>query len=34
MINVGMDVWDYRPVPEDVLADLIAAGPASSVSAC
>lgn len=27
MINVGVDVWDYRPVNIEVLASLIAAGP-------
>lgn len=27
-INVGVDVWDYRPVHADRLAELIAAGPA------
>lgn len=26
MINVGVDVWDYRPVPEHVLGDLVIAG--------
>ncbi len=25
MINVGVDVWDYRPVPEHVLGDLVTA---------
>jgi calcineurin-like phosphoesterase family protein len=25
MINVGVDVWDYRPLSEDALAELIAA---------
>lgn len=28
MINVGVDVWDYRPVPEAEIAVLIDAGPA------
>ena len=23
MVNVGVDVWDYRPVPEHVLGDLV-----------
>lgn len=27
MINVGCDVWDYRPVAEAALAALIDAGP-------
>jgi len=27
MINVGVDVWDYTPVPEHVIADLIKSGP-------
>ena len=27
MINVGVDAWDLRPVGEDVIAALIAAGP-------
>jgi calcineurin-like phosphoesterase family protein len=26
MINVGVDVWDYRPVSEATLADLIRVG--------
>ena len=28
MINVGVDAWDHRPVPEDAVAALIAGGPA------
>ncbi len=27
-INVGVDAWDFAPVPEDSIADLIARGPA------
>lgn len=27
MINVGVDVWDYRPVNEETIAGLISAGP-------
>lgn len=27
MVNVGVDVWDYRPVAEGTLAEQIAAGP-------
>jgi calcineurin-like phosphoesterase family protein len=27
MINVGVDAWDYRPVSEEVLGRLMAAGP-------
>ncbi len=30
MINVGVDVWDYRPVSADILCQLIAAGPAET----
>jgi calcineurin-like phosphoesterase family protein len=28
MINVGVDAWNFTPVPEAELAALIAAGPA------
>ena len=28
MINVGVDVWGYRPVSERAIAELISAGPA------
>ncbi|MGH9119071.1 MAG: hypothetical protein ACRD0A_14670 [Acidimicrobiales bacterium] len=27
MINVGVDAWDYRPVAEEQIASVIAAGP-------
>jgi calcineurin-like phosphoesterase family protein len=27
MINVGVDAWDHRPVPEATIVELIAAGP-------
>jgi calcineurin-like phosphoesterase family protein len=27
-INVGVDAWAGRPVPEETLVELIAAGPA------
>jgi calcineurin-like phosphoesterase family protein len=28
MINVGVDAWEFRPVSEATLADLISKGPA------
>jgi calcineurin-like phosphoesterase family protein len=30
MVNVGVDVWDYRPVAEHELADLVASGSSQS----
>ena len=33
MINVGVDVWDFRPVPADTIEAMIRSGAAEAVSA-